>query len=410
MKANVREILFVVLLAAVLVVSGLSDCEAAGVDDAAVDVLIKIVEMPTPPAERHPLISEQDWTMRKDAVWAWLRAGALEELTARGAKAVGPLMGLVKSAKLNSVKVAALSALSQMKNPADLKPATGLLIELLGNKNPGLRYLAAKTLGGMKVAGAAALIEKLTADPEDRVRAAAADALGSIGSIGSVKPLLVLADYGLVDDNDSDEKKAARLQAVAALGNVGAALEVVPKLVEKLRSDDMNEREVAVEAIDALLGYQITGTGRWLIAHNPQQRAPIIAAFEAWWKKTLATQTFRVANESELTLRVNILAGRAEQPVDVKKRATEVLGKIANPKAVDYLIIAMPADDKDLRKLVAETAKRLSSIHIKYLDADTETAWNRKIDTFRTAWREIRDEMIREWDEARNALTGKPVE
>ena len=415
MRANAREVLSVVFLAAALVVSGLSDCEAADVDKAAVDELIKIVEMPKAPAERHPLISEQDWARRKDTAWAWLRADVLQELTARGSKAVTPLMGLIKNAKSNSVRVAALSALSRMKNPADLKPAGDLMIKLLGNKNPGLRYLAVKTLGTMKLARAAAHVDKLTVDQEDRVRMAVADALGSIGKFSSVKPLLLLADYG--KDKDDDEKKAARLHAITALGNIGAALDVVPKLIEKLRSKDMNEREVAVEAIDALLGYKIKGTGRWLIAHNAKKREPIIKVFEAWWKKTLATKTFPVAREPELTLRVNMLAGpkwmlagQQWQTVDIQMRVVEVIAKMANPKAIDYLIIAMSTNDKDLRKLLAKTAKKLSGIHFEYLDADTEAEWARKVETFRIAWREIRETTIREWDEARSALTGGPVE
>ena len=399
-----------VLFAAAVLVSGSSDCEAAGVDDAAIGELIKIVGTPKTPAERHPFISEMEWARRKDEAWAWLRADAVQELTDRGSKAVEPLMGLIKNAKLSFVKVAALSALSQMENPADLKPATSLLIELLGDKNPGLRYLAVKTLGKMRVVGAVARIEKLTVDPANRVRVAAADALGIIGAFSSVKPLLLLADYGEGEDDNSGEKKAVRLHAVAALGKIGAALDVVPKLIEKLRSEDVNEREVAVEAIDALLGYRITGTGRWLIARNAAQRALIIDAFEAWWKKTLKARHFPIAREPELSLRVDILAGQRWQEMDVKTRAVEVIAKMANPKAVDYLIIAMSTADKDLRKLIAAAAKKLSTIHVEYLDTDSEADWGRKTDTFRISWREIRDRMIREWERARTAPTGKPVE
>jgi HEAT repeat protein len=426
-KANTREVLSVVLLAAALVVFGSSDCEAAGVDDASVDELIKIVETLKTPAVRHSFISEQEWERRKDTAWAWLRAEALQELTARGPKAVVPLMGLVKNAKANSVKIAALSALSQMKNPASLKPAAALLLELLGSKNPGLRYLAVKTLGRMKLAKATALIEKLTADPEDRIKIAAADALGAIGNFSSVKPLLLLVDYGKDEAGDKDvdkkmeksEKKAVRLHAIAALGKIGAVLEVVPELIKKLRSDDKNEREVAVDAIDDLLGYDIRSITRWLVALTPKQRAPIIKAFEDWWKKTLAAKKFPISRELELTVRVNILAGQPWQSMDVRRRALEIIAKMANPKAVDYLIFAMNAKSKNVpedvlkefRKFLARTAKKLSTIHIQHLDTDTEAKWSSKVETFKLSWRGIREKIIREWEKnIRRALIGNPTE
>ncbi len=425
MKANACAVLSVVLLAAALVVSGSSDCEAAGVDDASVDELIKIVEALKLPDERHPFISEQEWTRRKNTAWAWLRSGALQELTARGARAVAPLMGLVKNAKANSVRIAALSALSQMKNPADLKPAAGTLVEPLGSKNPGLRYLAVKTLGRMRLVEAVALIEKLTADPEDRVKIVAADALGSIGSFTSVKPLLVLVDYGKdeVGDKDIDkdmaksERKAVRLHATTALGKIGAVIEVVPKLIEKLRSKDMNVREVAVDAIDDLLGYKFRSITRWLVSPNAKLREPIIKDFEAWWNKTLTDRTFPIARESELTVRVNILAGQKWQSMAVRTRTVEVIAKMANPKAVDYLIIAMAAKNKNIpenernefRKSLAEVAKKLSTINIKHLDTDTEAVWSSKVETFRLAWRSIREKIIREWERIRRALIGNPI-
>jgi len=402
-KAKPCVVLSAVLLAAVLVILGSSTCKAA---DNEIDELIRAIETPKPPAERPDAISEAEWNARKDAAWAWYRAEASRRLTAEGKAAVGKLIALIKRTQDNSVKIMALTSLSLMKNPADLKPAGGLAADLLSDKNAGLRYLAAKVLGVVQFAKAAPQLNALLADKEDRVRVAAAAALGRVRDFSSVPALLLLVDYGKVSkpgDKDSDEKKAVRLHAVAALGKIGPALDVVPKLIQKLRSEDKNEREVAVEAIEELLGYNIRGTGRWLIAHTKAKREPIIKAFEDWWAKTLKDRRFRIAKKRELTLRVNILAHQKWQPAAVRAKAAEVLARMGDPKAVDYVIIAMSMSDKDARKAAAKTAKKLTGIHIEYLDTDTDANWDSKVDTFRQKWGEIRSATIRKWEEARRA-------
>ncbi len=410
MKAKPCVVVSAVLLAAVLVISRSSACQAA---DNEIDGLIRAIETPKPPAERPDAISKAEWNARKEAAWAWYRAEASRRLTAEGKAAAGKLIALIKRTQDNSVKIMALTSLCQMKNPADLKPASGLAVDLLSNKNPGLRYLAAKVLGVAQFAKAAPQLNALLADKEDRVRVAAADALGRIRDVSSVRPLLLLVDHGKDSQpdgkdsqpggKDSDEKKAVRLHTIAALGEIGPALDVVPKLIEKLRSTDKNEREVAVEAIEALLGYRIRGTGRWLIAHTKAKREPIIKAFEDWWAKTLKDRRFRIAKKPELTLRVNMLAHQKLQPAGIRAKAAQVLTRMGDPKAVDYVIIAMPTSDKDVRKAAAKTAKKLTGIHIEYLDTDTEATWDSKVDTFRQKWGEIRSGTIRKWEEARRA-------
>ncbi|MFH1730450.1 MAG: HEAT repeat domain-containing protein [Planctomycetota bacterium] len=380
MRTNTCVILSVTLLAAGLALSGSSECEAADVGE-----LIKIIETPKTPAERHPHISAHEWK-EKDAGWARLRASARQELTDIGAPAVGPLVDLIKRTNDDSVKIMALTALGLMKNPADLVPTGDLMVELLDEKNPGLRYLAAKTLGVMKLKRAAPKLNGLLADKEDVVRMIAADALGEIDDYESAAPLLKLVDYGKGGE-DNAEKKSVRLHVLAALGNLGPALKVVPKLIEKLESDDLNEREVAVEAVEQLLGYEITADGRWLIAHEEAKRVPVIKDFADWWAKTLKDKRFRIARKPDLTLRVNILR-QQWQLRKIRLKALEVIGEIGDKAAVNYLILAMYTEDKILRTAVAKVAMALSGIKIEYLPTDTEEQWNSKVESFRQKWRE----------------------
>ena len=381
MRTNTCVILSVAALAAGLALSGSSECEAADVGE-----LIKIIEAPKTPAERHPRISAHEWK-EKNAAWAQLRASARQELTDIGAPAVVPLVDLIKRTPDSSVKIMALTALSLMKNPADLAPAAGLMVELLDEKNPGLRYLAVKTLGAMKLKTAAPRLNGFLADKEDAVRMAVADALGEIDDHKSVAPLLKLADYGKSGE-DNAEKKSVRLHVLAALGKLGPALKVVPKLIEKLKSDDLNEREVAAEAVERLLGYEIRADGRWLIAHEEAKRAPVIKDFLDWWAKTLKDKRFRIARKPELTLRVNILRQKW-QLRKIRLKALEVIGEIGDKAAVKYLILAMYTRDKILRAAVAKVVEKLSGIRIKYLPGDTDDVWNSKVEAFRQRWREI---------------------
>jgi len=380
-RTSTCAILSVAVLAAGLALSGLSECEAADVGE-----LITIIETPKTPAERHPRIGAHEWK-EKDAAWARLRARAQQELTGIGAPAVGPLVDLIKRTKDNSFKIMALTALSLMKSPAGLAPAGDLMAELLDEKNPGFRYLAAKTLGVMKLKKAAPKLTGLLADKEDVIRMIAADALGEIGDHKSAAPLLKLVDYGKGDD-DNTEKKSVRLHVLAALGKLGPALKVVPTLIKKLESDDLNEREVAVEAVERLLGYDIRADGRWLIAHEEAKRAPVIEDFADWWAKTLKDKRFRIARRPELTVRVNILRQKW-QLRKIRLKALEIIGEIGDKAAVKYLILAMYTRDKILRAAVAKVAQKLSGIRIEHLPGDTDDVWNSKVEAFRQRWREI---------------------
>ncbi len=363
-------------LLTVLLVVGFAPCGQS----ADVDELIWAIETPKPPAERPtgPLggIGVRDWEKKRHEAWSRLRVKAREELTNAGGKAVQPLLELINRTQDDSVKIVALTALSLM-GPGNLPPARAVMVTLLSDDNPAVRYLAAKTLGVMKSRQALSELYKLAKDDEETVRLITADALGQIGDSKSANVLVALL---------ADDKKAVRLHAIGALGKLGFSPGVVRELINKLRSEDINECHASAEAIKGLVYYDLAADPQWHIARTAEKRKPIINKLESWWDKTLGRRTFHIPDSPELTLRVNMMLQKWQTKA-VRLRAVERIREVSGTKAVDYLILAFPEKDKDIRKAVAAAATELSGISIKYRPTDTEAEWIDKIQDFTRRWK-----------------------
>jgi len=359
--------------------------DATGAD--AIQRAVEIIASPHVPDERPPEISERDWDTRPHEAWVRLQADARGRLTEAGARAVPALLGLVERTDRNSVKVSALTALSLME-PAELAAAGPAMTQLLTDEHAGVRYLALKVVGVTEYREALPGVVKLATDEEPVVRLMAADALGGLAGAEGVPALLALT---------ADEDKAVRLHAIAAMGRAGLALDTMPTLIEKLRSDDVNEREAAVDAIRDLLGYDIGSphVSQWMIVRRKDQREPIIADLEAWWAEAKAGQTFRVQGSPELSFRINVLLHEEEATDErqarlrreVRLKAVELIRRWRDLRSVDYLALQLSDEDKEVRKQVAEAASAISGVRLEYASDDSEGAWFRKADAFRNAWK-----------------------
>lgn len=376
-----KAVVFLSCLAAVALFGWPRD--ATGAD--AIQRAVEIIASPHVPDERPPEIRERDWDKRPHEAWVRLQADARRRLTEAGARAVPALLGLVERTDRNSVKVSALTTLSLME-PAELAGAGPAVTKLLTDEHAGVRYLAAKVVGVTGYREALPGVVKLATDEEPVVRLMAADALGGLAVAEGVPALLALT---------ADEDKAVRLHAIAAVGKSGLALDTMPKLIEKLRSDDVNEREAAVDAIRDLFGYDIRGTTQWLIARRKDRREPIIADLEAWWAEAKAGQTFRVEGSPELSFRINVLLREREVTDERKARlrrgvrlkAVELIRRWRDPRSVDYLALQLSDEDKEVRKQVAGAASAISGVRLEYESDDSEGEWFRKAEAFRNAWK-----------------------
>jgi hypothetical protein len=368
------------LLAASGALSSPRPCAARTVTE-----LVDIIQTTDPPHQPPARLAQhaRRWDKKKYDLWAEYRLAARKELSRKDEEAAEALAGLIRRTKDHTIKLTALTALSEMPNPTDLKPTAPLMIQLLGSDNVGLRYLAAKVLGQMQHVPAVSALAKLADSEKEIMRLAVADALGEIGSPSGIQALLTLL---------RDTAKPVRLHATDALGKTWYVLDVVPALVEQLRKDDVNERNAAVEAIDRLLGYNIAADPSWLIAHSAEQREKIIKAFLDWWNAALKKSSDLVRPiraKPELTFRLSLAVDK-DQGKPIRMTALQFIEKESDPASVRVLIRVMLDRDKAIRRRGARVASKISELRIEYVGNESEGQWYEKVDEFRRRWAERR--------------------
>jgi HEAT repeat protein len=143
----------------------------------------------------------------KDEPWWAGRGEATEALAQMGEPAVGPLIAALRHEN-DRTRTQAARALGSIGDARAVEPLMTVLRE---DKTPIVRANAAYALGDL---GDARAVEPLLGALEDEsVRAPAATALGQIGDPRAVEPL-----RAALDDADEEVREAAR----EALGKIGA--------------------------------------------------------------------------------------------------------------------------------------------------------------------------------------------
>ena len=382
MKAQLFAIL--VLLGALMT--------APAAESADVKSLVQMISLPKAPQQCPSGVSAIDWKNKRDETWTNLRSAAHEQLVALGEAAVEPVFELTATGTEPSVRISALTILSEMES-ANAKSAisehTDALIAMLDEKNPGINYLAAKILGQIGATRATPQLVKLAQNEEEILRLVCADSLGQIGDPKAADALLKLTN---------DEVKSIRLHAIRALGRLGIALipqqrdlpkDILSELVVKLREGDKNEQNAAVTAVQEIAGYEITADGRWLIAHKPEQREPLIKELEEWWESAKDKRDFVIANDPEMTFRVNMMVDQ-KQAMPVRLTAIRQIARSSDKRAVDYLILVLTDADRQIRTASSAVASRLSGVRLEYVPSESEGVWMNKVNEFRRRWAEIR--------------------
>ncbi|MFO7899059.1 MAG: hypothetical protein R6V58_08360 [Planctomycetota bacterium] len=379
---------------------------AAGAADQAVQAEIAVLASPEPPPSPPALsaISEDDWPARKNEYWVRRRLRARKRLTARGRKAVAPLLDLTFDNENWAVRTAALTALNAMTDDA-LEGVGARVVGLLdSDQHTAVRYLAALLVGKTGHADAAALkqLYAFTREESRVLRTVAADVLGQLSRVQSAKVLLDLLEREdrfaatlrakaepLTDEERAalDDSKMVRLHVVEALGRLGAAVDVVPALIVKLESKDLNEQQAAARAIGALLKYDITGRPAWGLPHR---RAKIIDAFKAWWKKISGAERPPAQNK-ELGFWMSVADNR-DLENDIRLNAARQIKRIGvrgNLRmARDLVRVMYHAERMDLRQALVEAARRFSGIPLEARENDA--AWTLEVNRF---WKALRDKM-----------------
>lgn len=355
---------------------------AGRVDAAEIADEIAVLASPEPPAAPPPPsgISEGDWPARRHEYWVERRLSARRNLAELGRGAVQPLLELALEDDQWVVRIDALTALHEM-DAEDLENVGGQVSGLLAQDHAtAVRYLAARLIRktGHSDQETRNRLHLLAEDNEPALRMIAADALGRVGDINSAPVLIRLLDRetefaeGLADREArlSDEElrqrensKMVRLATLRAMGQLGAAVEVVPALMARLESDDLNELQTAARAIGELLAYDLTGRAAWPLAHR---RAEIVEEFKDWWQNVSRLDPPPAQNE-ELGFWMKIVANK---DLDESKRlnAARQIGRIGEADnlrmAEDLVRVMYDVEIFDIRGALAEAAEKFSGIEI----------------------------------------------
>lgn len=212
--------------------------------------------------------------------------------------------GLIKALKHedNKIRLGATGALGEIEDPAAVAP----LIQLLKSESPGSRVQkhAVWALGRIGSPALTPLIEALN-DENKSVREKAADALGLIKDSRAVQPLFRALE---------DEYWPVRKATAIALGRIGDEAAVKP-LLAALEDEYEAVRDKAKEALDQL-GYQPDGT---------QFASP--------------PDISKLASKADVQGLIEALS--YERDPEIRKTAAEALGELADPKAVEPLILLL---------------------------------------------------------------------
>jgi HEAT repeat protein/ATP/ADP translocase len=275
---------------------------ALGSDPATVLHALTLVQQLTQTADFTPELRE---LLRHDD--SRVRAAAVEQLGALGARDALPEMRALLLDPVPEVRAAGLSAICAIEHEAAV-PTVLPFLEVRTAPEAVVRAAAAVALvrhaGIDGVLAAAEPLKQLLAAEDSRDRAAAADALGNIGVQGFYRPLLAFL---------RDRDLPVRRRAIAAAGKLRAP-ELVPALVEQFQ-----RRETALESASALAAF---GPGI-----EPRLQA--------------------------------ILVDEAAH-VDCRRGIALVLQRLGTPQAANALLGALTSRDPAVRKSAARALSRLT--------------------------------------------------
>ncbi|GAB4332119.1 MAG: hypothetical protein Kow0099_03840 [Candidatus Abyssubacteria bacterium] len=242
----------------------------------------------------------------------------------------------------------------------------GKLLDQLKSGSDQERELAAILLGQLgSRESAGALLAALKEDPEVKVKAAAAEALGMLADSKSVDTLLAYFDTAdvtlrnsvvraiirLADDRTIDgiasylkhEDSKVRVLAANTLGRAGNRL-ATRYLVKSLTDESFAVREAVVKALGDLGDPSVS---EMLVAVLDDIRYP-----KLWVVDTLG-KAGNVAATPALIKKLD------DPSPEIREAAAEALGKLRSEQAVPALINALEDPDPGVRTTVANTLEKL---------------------------------------------------
>lgn len=181
-------------------------------------------------------------------------------------------------------------------------------------------------------------------DPDDKVRAAAAKALGTIGDASSQAPLIAaLADRDFA-------VRAAAAEALGAIGDTGSQAPLLALLTDSYQI----VRSTVADALDRLA---------WEPAGN-------LMGVNYWIAKCAWTRCVEIG---ALAVEPLIAVALDDPSMMIRKGAAEALGKIRDNRAIQPLVTALDSGDLAVAVAAATALRNIGAPAIPALGIATET-------------------------------------
>lgn len=255
---------------------------------------------------------------------------------------------------------------------------TDLLISRLKDGNSGEREIAANLLGQLGATAAAGpLSEILKEDPDTKVKAAAAEALGLLGDSAAGKILLAYFDTQDILLRNAvvraiiriaDDKLAAdvarflkqpdnkvRVLAAYVLGQTHGS-NAAKQLQKALRDESFEVREAAIKALGDL-GDPLSVNVLLEIAREPH-RYPLVWVIDSLGK---------IGHQKASPI---LIATLDHQNLEVKEAAIEALGRLRSKEAVPSLIELLDDSNANIRRSAARSLEKLR----KFIEVERKLA------------------------------------
>lgn len=284
------------------------------------------------------------------------------------------------------VRIAALGAATTV--PGGAVPTT-VVIDRLEDEDDAVRAAAVRTLGQVRVEGAAELFQPLREDPSFRVRAARAVALDG-DEAADVTVAELLAD-------PSRDVRHAVIEEVMAIGGLQRADSIAPLLVRTLDDESALVRRAAAGLLsrrdietDGVLEQLIDGTSKAqdaallaLEGHGPAVRETVLTWAEHQVARATELRAVRASLEADqgsdrspgtaIRFLISVLARREWL---LAERALGALAVLGASEASGVIRRCIRSTDQETRAQALEALdsigdRRLSRAVVALLDADT---------------------------------------
>lgn len=292
------------------------------------------------PSPQPEMVEQRIAELHAESVPArWEATHALGELGADAARAVGPLMNILKNrGEHEYVRGGAAWALGRIGEAA--KPAIPLLIDTLTSQHVSVRRNAPRALGnfGEEAKPATAALRQLLDDEDSQVRVQAAAALWKINrqpeSLAALETLVLVAD------------STAAYHAACILGELGVdAVSSAPALAKALGHDDEDVARSAAKALGRFGPSAISAVRQSQASADPRIRRRAVEAL-GW----IGLPALEFVGESL----------EDEDPL-VRRLAARALGRLG-PEAVDARPLLLKAVNDQNVEVRSAAAKSLAQI------------------------------------------------